>query len=489
MTVYGQPSRGAIVIMYQRIALTSILCVLILGQQCIQAPNTNPATLPPDLGPQPLVYMKTSMGTITIELFSYQAPQAVRNFLEYVEEGYYANSIIHQVENGSLIYGGSYTADLEAKESKPLTNEANNGLINIRGCVSLYGPAEKDSGQPQFLINLTDNPNLDFDLEDGTRPTFTVIGKVVQGMSVADEIGNLPTEDKTVNEVNFPYIPTTTVLIENISTTPLDDDDENLSPVANAGKDRNVTISTQAILDGSSSFDPNVDDELTYHWEQTDGPDVELLNANTNRATFTVPDTQTPMSFQITVTDNHGASDSSTITLTAVARTRVRLATSMGDVVIEMLNGDNEAPITSANFIQYVEDGFYNGTIFHRVMPGFVVQGGGFLPDLSKPAGLRDPIVNEYSPDRSNVRGTLAMAKLGDDPDSATSQFFFNLVDNSENLDNQNGGFTVFARVVEGMDVVDAMAEVEVGTREDPEGQSFSDVPVEDIILTSATLE
>lgn len=176
--------------------------------------------------------------------------------------------------------------------------------------------------------------------------------------------------------------------------------------------------------------------------------------------------------------------DASTATLTGgfriVTANRVRLTTSMGDIVMELVD---DAPITTANFLQYVEDGFYNGTIFHRVVSDFVVQGGGFLPGPglgTPPDGLRDPIVNEFSPSRSNLRGTAAMAKFGSDPDSAMSQFFFNLGDNSENLDNQNGGFTVFANVVEGMDVVDAIALVEVGS---------DDRPVEDVILISAVRE
>ena len=165
---------------------------------------------------------------------------------------------------------------------------------------------------------------------------------------------------------------------------------------------------------------------------------------------------------------------------------RVRLRTSLGDVVIALVK---DAPATTDNFLRYVRDGFYDGTIFHRVLPGFVVQGGGFLPGLVRQTGVRDPVVNEFSPDRSNLRGTLAMAKVGGNPDSATSQFFFNLADNSSNLDNQNGGFTVFARVVAGIDVVDAMAGVATGQRQDPDGNTFDDVPLEDIVLISATVE
>lgn len=154
----------------------------------------------------------------------------------------------------------------------------------------------------------------------------------------------------------------------------------------------------------------------------------------------------------------------------------VRLTTDLGDILLELVD---DAPVTTANFLQYVEDGFYDGTIFHRVVPDFVVQGGGFLPGMVQQEGIRDPIVNEFSPDRSNLRSTVAMAKLGDDPDSATSQFFVNLADNSENLDNQNGGFTVFANVIEGMDVVDAIAAVPLD----------GEVPIDDVLLIRARRE
>jgi cyclophilin family peptidyl-prolyl cis-trans isomerase/PKD repeat protein len=136
----------------------------------------------------------------------------------------------------------------------------------------------------------------------------------------------------------------------------------------------------------------------------------------------------------------------------------VRLTTSFGDILLELVD---DAPITTANFLQYVEDGFYDGTLFHRVVPDFVIQGGGLLPGLIRKEGVRDPIVNEFSPERSNIRGTVAMAKLGGDPDSATAQFFINLADNPD-LDSQNGGFTVFARVIQGMDVVDTIGAVPV---------------------------
>lgn len=161
---------------------------------------------------------------------------------------------------------------------------------------------------------------------------------------------------------------------------------------------------------------------------------------------------------------------------TIVSADLVRLTTSLGEVVVQLVP---DAPITTANFLQYVEDDFYNGTIFHRIVPDFVVQGGGFLPGMVPQSGLRPPIQNEFSPLRSNIRGTLAMAKIGGDPDSATSQFFFNLGDNSANLDNQNGGFTVFANVIIGMDVVDRIAEVPLN----------GETPVDDVLIIEARRE
>ena len=154
----------------------------------------------------------------------------------------------------------------------------------------------------------------------------------------------------------------------------------------------------------------------------------------------------------------------------------VKLETTMGDIVIEM--NEDAAPGTVKNFLQYVRSGFYDGTIFHRIIPGFMIQGGGFTAEMvRKEPGA--PVKNEYK--ESNVRGTIAMAKLGGDPDSATCQFFINLEDNGANLDNQNGGFTVFGKVVEGMDVVDKIAKVQTTTK-----MGMRDVPAEPVVIKSA---
>lgn len=145
----------------------------------------------------------------------------------------------------------------------------------------------------------------------------------------------------------------------------------------------------------------------------------------------------------------------------ATHATTVRLTTSLG--AIDIVLYDSAAPRTVANFLSYVNSGAYRATFVHRSIPGFVIQGGGYGWDdatnsvIDVPA--RPPVANEFSTSRSNRRGTVAMAKLGSDPNSATSQWFINLADNSANLDNQNGGFTVFGEVSAGsMAVVDAIA-------------------------------
>ncbi len=154
-------------------------------------------------------------------------------------------------------------------------------------------------------------------------------------------------------------------------------------------------------------------------------------------------------------------------------RTTVYVDTVLGGFSIELL--DDISPNTVANFLNYVRDGDYDGTFFHRAIPGFVLQGGGFSlgTDGVISEVTSDPAVaNEFR--LSNIRGTLAMAKLGGNSNSATNQWFVNLADNSANLDAQNGGFTVFARVIgDGMDVVDAIVAQPIFDF----GGSFTDLP------------
>ena len=143
---------------------------------------------------------------------------------------------------------------------------------------------------------------------------------------------------------------------------------------------------------------------------------------------------------------------------TPAAATTVRIETSLGAIYVELF--DDIAPLTVANFLAYVAGGAYANSFVHRNVPGFIIQGGGFVWDTaSGPVAItqRAPVANEFK--RSNLRGTIAMAKLGNDPNSATSQWFINLGNNAANLDNQNGGFTVFGQVIgDGMQIVDAIS-------------------------------
>ena len=156
----------------------------------------------------------------------------------------------------------------------------------------------------------------------------------------------------------------------------------------------------------------------------------------------------------------------------------VIFSTSMGDITIELMS--EEAPISAKNFLDYVDAGFFDDTIFHRVIPGFMIQGGGFTEDMNqKPT--QAPIKNEADNGVKNTRGTLSMARTSD-INSATTQFFINLKDN-EFLDHgtRDFGYAVFARVVEGMDVVDKIAGVQTGNR-----GPHSDVPKEAVVTTTA---
>jgi len=156
----------------------------------------------------------------------------------------------------------------------------------------------------------------------------------------------------------------------------------------------------------------------------------------------------------------------------------VIFSTSLGDITIELF--EEQAPITAANFLSYVDDGFFDGTIFHRVIPGFVVQGGGYTSEMGTKA-TKPPIQNEADNGVKNLRGTLSMARTRD-INSATSQFFINLTDNTV-LDHgqRDFGYAVFGKVVEGLDVVDRIAAVKTGSK-----GGHQDVPLEPVVILSA---
>lgn len=163
------------------------------------------------------------------------------------------------------------------------------------------------------------------------------------------------------------------------------------------------------------------------------------------------------------------------------AAPKVRLNTSQGDIVLEL--NPEKAPKTVDNFLQYVKDGHYDGLVFHRVIPSFMIQGGGFNAEMQQKA-TRAPIVLEATNGLKNERGTIAMARTNV-PDSATSQFFINVVDNAMlNANGPGNGYAVFGKVIAGMDVVDKIRAVPTGAR-----GMHRDVPTTPVTILKATLE
>jgi len=156
----------------------------------------------------------------------------------------------------------------------------------------------------------------------------------------------------------------------------------------------------------------------------------------------------------------------------------IRFETSHGAFTVELF--PKEAPVTVENFLKYVDDGFFDGTIFHRIVPGFVIQGGGLTADFANKK-TRAPIRNEAKNGLKNTRGSLSMARTSD-INSATSQFFVNLKDNGF-LDHgpRDYGYAVFGRVTDGMEVIDKIAAVSTGTR-----KGYQDAPLEDVVIVSA---
>jgi peptidyl-prolyl cis-trans isomerase B (cyclophilin B) len=163
----------------------------------------------------------------------------------------------------------------------------------------------------------------------------------------------------------------------------------------------------------------------------------------------------------------------------------ITLHTNYGDIVIE-LDFEN-APISAANFKKYAEEGFYNGTIFHRVIDGFMIQGGGMTEDLSEKKEKHSPIQNEADNGLKNLVGTLAMARTSD-PHSASSQFFINVKDNSflnhTAKNSQGWGYAVFGKVTGGMDVVNKIKGVKTGSK-----GHHQDVPLETVIIQNVTID
>ena len=235
---------------------------------------------------------------------------------------------------------------------------------------------------------------------------------------------------------------------------------------------------TMATTDATTTAPATTDGETSTTTETTTAP------TSTTTAAETTTTTAAPTSEGTTVDTTDGTTSSTTTSTTTGVMPgpcegeapRIRLSTTLGDMVVQ-LDAVN-APITTANFVHYVETGFYDGTIFHRVIDGFVIQGGGLLPDLSsKPTD--PPIPLETSPALTHVDGAISMARTND-PNSATSQFY--ICDGPQ--DFLDGQYAAFGVLVEGFDVLAAISGVPTGSE-----NGYDDVPVTDVIVNSATCE
>lgn len=248
-------------------------------------------------------------------------------------------------------------------------------------------------------------------------------------------------------------------------------------------------------LAAAPSDDSTVTTGLKYAWYQTSGHAVGLWNADTDTVEYIAPSVKTDqtLKFRVDVRSAAGLLASAEYTMilladpNAVPATdpnaldpfpQVKLTTSMGEIIVE-LNRD-KAPLSTNNFLRYVDEGFYNGTVFHRVIADFVVQGGGFDENF-KQKTTHDPIANEANNGLKNIRASVAMARTND-PNSATAQFYVNLKANTDlDYTASNAGYAVFGKVISGMDVVDEIAKVKTGSK-----NGMSDVPLVNVVLQTA---
>jgi cyclophilin family peptidyl-prolyl cis-trans isomerase len=216
--------------------------------------------------------------------------------------------------------------------------------------------------------------------------------------------------------------------------------------------------------------------------EPTPPTGAEIAQANANTPGYTAPGNTPAANTPATHAPAANAPAAEPAPAPSGKGVQVVIETSKGTIEAEL--NREKAPITVDNFVKYAKKGHYNGTIFHRVIPGFMIQGGGFTPDMNeKPTDA--PIKNEAENGLKNDRGTLAMARTGD-PNSATSQFFINVVDNEGlNRPNPDGhGYAVFGKVTKGMDVVDAIVAVPTGTR-----GGHENVPNEPVTIKSVKVK
>ncbi len=450
-------------------------------------------------------------GTIIVELLIEAAPNTCANFLRYVDSGYFSGIIWHRIVPDFVIQGGNFDRFNGTLRPKPgkrgeIESEALNGFSNLRTSISMaLRGTEADSGSNQFFINLGDNSVLD----DGSPP-FTVFARVVQGMDIADQIEVLPTgapgtmneqpnEDVVMSlvtraETKVPTSPPDDIRLvdsngmDDASSNGMDDADSNGMDDSDGPPTATIVSSVPIQIVGDSvELSVTIENEpegSQFSWTSSNG--MATIANPSSRDTKATIDTNDSVIFKFELLNQDRE------VIATGRKVVVGIPSALPRVVIENEGGVNgnitlellteAAPNTCANFLQYVDAGFYDGLVWHRVVDNFVIQMGGYGldPDSGVPfraEGIRDPIMSEANNGESNVRGTAAFALVGQNQNSATSEIFINLVDNSR-LDTGPPPFTVFARVVEGLDIVDDIGTTETGLR-----GTLNDAPVDDIII------
>lgn len=395
---------------------------------------------------QTIVCLETTLGDICMELLESEAPVTAQNFLTYLQQGSYRESFFHisNQEGPSFLQVGRFvdtgtggnSALVEIFKLPPISNESS--VSNLRGTVAAVpdDPSNPDSTTSQFLINVTDNPEF-----DTTNGGYTVFARLI-GRSLEDVVDIMAA---------FPAI---TLGLEGLTRVPVIDV---LSPAVD---------SPRFIIFNAYVFDGDLDDFLNNNGGDggTDGGDGGTDGGDGGG---------TDGGDGGTDGGDGGTTDPGDGTLYEDA---VCVDTNVGEFCMALF--PDRAPATVENFLNYVTSGRYDNTIVHRSVPNFVIQAGGYTAEPLGAGIQRDPVVqNEFG--LSNLRATVAMARIGGQVNSATSEWFVNLVNNSQ-LDFVDGGFTVFAEVISGMSVVDAISNLPRTNQQNFLGNAFGELPVTD---------
>ncbi|MFT5320209.1 MAG: peptidyl-prolyl cis-trans isomerase A (cyclophilin A) [Pseudohongiellaceae bacterium] len=383
---------------------------------------------------QTIVCMETTFGEICMELLETDAPITAQNFLAYVSQGSYRNSIFHFSKKDGPVYiqagryvdvGGTGIEKYQEIITRPqISNETS--VSNTRGTVAMVpdDPNNPDSATSQFIINISDN-SATLDNENGG---YTVFARIIgEGLTFADLMSSSPV-------ASF--------------------DNDGLSQVPVVGQEIPVLNSPTFDIFEAGIFDGDITD---FENEGSDDGDPDGEDGDTTGG----DDEVTPP------TPGEGET---------LYEDAVCVDTNAGEFCMELL--PDVAPNTVANFLNYISSGRYDDTLVHRSVPNFVIQGGGYS---ASPLGASIPrdaaVVNEF--EISNLRGTVAMARAGGQVNSATSEWFVNVVNNTQ-LDTVDGGFTVFARIISGMPVVDAIAVLPRVNLQGSLGGAFGELPLTD---------